>query len=128
MVSRRGDSKDDVLELKLMKNQIEITAKNSNEEKRLSRLAVAGSLKVISKAQWCLRVGSVRSVTTANLLSTVLNQVLGVEPQPPLRPPVVTPADAGRGEGGDRDDGWANGPTRDGRRVSTNDRPIGMKA
>ena len=83
VVSRRDDSKDDVLELKLLKNQIEITAKNSDEEKHLSQLAVTGSLKAISKAQWCLRVGSARSATPANMLSSVLNEVLGVEPQPP---------------------------------------------
>jgi hypothetical protein len=87
-VSRRGNSKDDVdvLELKLLKNQIEISTKNSDEEKRLSRLAVASSLKAISKAQWRLRVGSAPSSTTANVLSIVLNEVLGVEAQPPSRP------------------------------------------
>ena len=48
--------------------------------------------------------------------------------RPPSQPAGGAAGGRERGEGRNRDDGWADGPTLDGRRVNTNDRPIGVKA
>jgi hypothetical protein len=67
-----------VLELKLLKNRIEISARKPIGVEYVSRLA-AGSLKTISEGQWYLKVDLKQPTAAANALSTLLDQVLGVK-------------------------------------------------
>ena len=67
-----------VLELKLLKNRIEISAKKPVGTEYVSRLA-AGSLKTISEGQWHLRVDSKQPTAAASVLSTLLDEVLSAK-------------------------------------------------
>ena len=79
LVSRRGNSKGVVLELKRCRNAVEIMSKDPTMIACMSRLAGAGSLKMISETQWHLRVDSARPAEAASVLSTLLDEVLGVK-------------------------------------------------
>ena len=75
VISLRDGSRDAVLELKLLKNRIEISAKKPVGVEYVSRLA-AGSLKTMSEGHWQLRVDSKPSAATASVLGTLLDEVL----------------------------------------------------
>ena len=77
-ISLRDGSGVAVLELKLLKNRIEISAKKPVGAEYVSRLA-AGSLKTISEGQWHLRVDSKQPTVAASVLSTLLDEVLGAK-------------------------------------------------
>ena len=79
LVSRRGNSKGVVLELKRCRNAVEIMSKDPTMIACMSRLAGAGSLKMISETQWHLRVDSARPAAAARVLSTLLDEVLGAK-------------------------------------------------
>jgi hypothetical protein len=79
LVSRRGNSKGVVLELKRCRNAVEIMSKDPTMIACMSRLASAGSLKMISETQWHLRVDSARPAAAASVLSTLLDEVLGAK-------------------------------------------------
>jgi hypothetical protein len=80
LVNLRDDSKDAVLELKLLKNRIEISPKKPVGVGYMSRLTAAGSLRTISEGQWHLRVDSKQPAAAVSVLSTLLDAVLDAKP------------------------------------------------
>jgi hypothetical protein len=78
LINLRDDSKRTV-QLKPLQDRIEITAKNEAADPRMSRLAVAGGLEVISETQWHLRIDSTPPAAAASVLSTLLDEVLGAK-------------------------------------------------